>query len=120
MPRSTRISQSGLQRENDPPLLILLSLASGPKHGHALINDIETLVDVRLGPGTLYGAITRLEQEGLIEALPPEARRRPYRITELGLASLSQVLDSMEATVTLGRTRLANRKTDRRIRVGLA
>src|SRR5436305_1120262 len=55
----------GLRRENDPPLLILVSLADGPKHGHALARDIEGFADVTLGPGALYGAITRLEERGL-------------------------------------------------------
>jgi DNA-binding PadR family transcriptional regulator len=57
----------GLRRANDPPLLILISLAEGPKHGHALAKDIEDFAKVKLGPGALYGAITRLEERGLIE-----------------------------------------------------
>ena len=65
------MAPSGLRRPNDPPLLILVSLADGPKHGHALAKDIENFADVRLGPGALYGAITRLVERGLIE--PPAA-----------------------------------------------
>src|ERR1700743_2309148 len=65
---------------SDPPLLVLASLASGPKHGHAMIEDIVRLCGNRLGPGTLYGAIGRLEQQGWIEPLPVEERRQPYRI----------------------------------------
>ena len=42
-------------KENDPPVLILTSLASGPKHGYALLQDIEAFAGVTLGPGTLYG-----------------------------------------------------------------
>lgn len=57
----------------------LASLADGPKHWHAMIEDISTLCGTRLGPGTLYGAIKRLEAEGLIGTLPPEERRRPCR-----------------------------------------
>ena len=49
-----------------------------------MIEDIVELCGTRLGPGTLYGAITRLEKERLIESLPPEDRRRPYRITPKG------------------------------------
>jgi Transcriptional regulator PadR-like family len=56
------MSPSGLRRPNDPPLLILVSLADGPKHGHALAKDIEDFAGVRLGPGALYGAITRLDE----------------------------------------------------------
>ena len=46
--------------------------------------DIADFAGVRLGPGTLYGAISRLESEGLIEAIAPEGRRRPYRLTDRG------------------------------------
>ena len=69
--RSTR-RVAYLQRDveaghySDPPLLVLASLASGPKHGHAMVEDIESLCGTRLGPGTLYGAIARLEQQGWI------------------------------------------------------
>src|ERR1017187_7767468 len=71
---------------SDPPLLVLTSLASGPKHGHAMIEDIASLCGTRLGPGTLYGAIGRLEQQGWIEPLPAEERRQPYRIRQMDRA----------------------------------
>src|ERR1700733_7982464 len=96
MPRIRRISKEGLRRENDPLLLVLISLTTGSKHGHALIDDIEQFARLRFGPGTLYGAIGRLEQSRLIEALEPEGRRRPYRVTGAGVRSLRAVLDSME------------------------
>ena len=47
---------------SDPTLLVLASLAEGDKHGYAMMEDIERFAGVRLGPGTLYGAITRLEE----------------------------------------------------------
>ena len=65
------------ERSNDPGLLVLTSLADGPKHGYAITADVEEFAGVRLGPGTLYGALARLESKGLIEALPAEDRRRP-------------------------------------------
>jgi DNA-binding PadR family transcriptional regulator len=71
---------AGSGREHDPPVLILTSLASGPKHGYALLLDIEEFAGVRLGPGTLYGAIGRLERRGLIQAIRPAGRTRPYRL----------------------------------------
>ena len=74
-------SDDGSGHYSDPPLLVLASLAAGPKHGHAMIEDIASMCGTRLGPGTLYGAIARLEQQGWIEPLPAEDRRRPYRIT---------------------------------------
>src|SRR6266852_9261978 len=81
---------------SDPPLLVLASLASGPKHGHAMIEDIASICGTRLGPGTLYGAIGRLERSGWIEPLPPEARRQPYRITVDGLRVLRAKLSTLQ------------------------
>ena len=92
---------------SDPPLLVLASLANGPKHGHAMIADIARLCGSRLGPGTLYGAIARLEQRGWIEPLPPEERRRPYRITSLGLSVLQAKLTTLRQFTRTGLRRLA-------------
>src|SRR5207249_3802095 len=72
---------SDLGRFSEPALLVLISLAGGPKHGYAMIEDIATIGGSRLGPGTLYGAIARLEKLGLIEPLLPTDRRRPYRLS---------------------------------------
>jgi DNA-binding PadR family transcriptional regulator len=91
---------------NEPPLLILSSLASGPKHGHALAQDIEGFAGVRLGPGTLYGAITRLDERGLIEPLPSEDRRRPYRMTAAGEAVLADSIRQMRRIADVGDRRL--------------
>jgi DNA-binding PadR family transcriptional regulator len=91
---------------SDPPLLVLASLAGGPKHGHSMIQDIERLCGTRLGPGTLYGAITRLEQQGWIEPLPAEDRRRPYRITAKGLKVLRAKLTTLEHFAKAGLRRL--------------
>ncbi len=94
-------------RFSDPALLILASLAGSEKHGYAMMEDIEAMTGVHLGPGTLYGALSRLEQSGLIEALPADERRRPYRLTAQGAAFLRQSLDSLEKFVSLGLKRLA-------------
>lgn len=104
---------------NDPPVLILTSLASGPKHGYALAQDIEQFAGVQLGPGTLYGAIARLEERGLIEPVGAEARRRPYRLTAAGDEVLSEALARLRAVVDEGTTRLAKarRQPQRRARV---
>ena len=77
-----------LDRCLDPPLLVLTSLAGGPKHGYAIAQDVAETLGVRLSPGTLYGVITRLEERGYIEPLRAEDRRRPYRITAAGAAEL--------------------------------
>jgi DNA-binding PadR family transcriptional regulator len=91
---------------SDPPLLVLASLASGPKHGHAMIEDIAGLCGTRMGPGTLYGAIARLEQMGWIEPLPPGERRRPYRITAEGLKVLRAKLKTLQHFTKAGLRRL--------------
>jgi DNA-binding PadR family transcriptional regulator len=95
------------QRTNDPPILILTSLAGGPKHGHALFKDIEGFAGVVLGPGALYGAITRLEERGLIEPLESDDRRRPYRISATGSAYLSEAVSEMQRLADEGARRLA-------------
>ena len=95
------------QRTNDPPILILTSLAGGPKHGHALSRDIEGFAGVVLGPGALYGAITRLEERGLIEPLASDDRRRPYRISATGSAYLSEAVGEMQRLADEGARRLA-------------
>ena len=97
---------SGLRRENDPPLLILISLAEGPKHGHALAKDIEGFAGVTLGPGALYGAITRLEERGLIEPVGSDDRRRPYQITSEGSAALAEALADLRRVTSVGLARL--------------
>ena len=91
---------------SDPPMLVLASLASGPKHGHAMIEDIASLCGTRLGPGTLYGAIARLEQQGWIEPLRAEERRRPYRITGEGLKVLRAKLATLQQFTKAGLRRL--------------
>jgi len=91
---------------SDPPLLVLASLASGPKHGHSMIEDIERLCGTRLGPGTLYGAINRLEKQGWIEPLPAEERRQPYRITAQGLQVLRAKLTTLQQFAGSGLKRL--------------
>ncbi|MEY4093879.1 MAG: hypothetical protein RLZZ53_1078 [Acidobacteriota bacterium] len=98
---------ASLGRFSEPALHILISLADGPKHGYAITQDIETLTGQKPGPGTLYGAIARLEARKWIEALPVEERRRPYRLTASGQKVLRYRLDSMRVIARIGRARLA-------------
>ncbi|HLK55219.1 MAG TPA: PadR family transcriptional regulator [Chthonomonadaceae bacterium] len=96
---------SDFGRFTDPSLLILISLADGPKHGYAITEDIAQFFGLRLGPGTLYGALSRLEAHGLIAPLPPEERRRPYRLTAAGATALKDQLHSLETITAVGRRR---------------
>lgn len=87
-------------------VLILTSLAGGPKHGYGLIKDIEQFAGVRLGPGTLYGVLARLEQAGLVKALPSEGRRYPYQVTPAGMAALAERLIRDERISKVGLERM--------------
>jgi DNA-binding PadR family transcriptional regulator len=95
-----------LGRFTDPALLILSSLAGGPKHGYAMMDDIQQFSGTLLEPGTLYGALGRLEQRGWIEPLQSEERRRPYRITAVGVLALKEQLATMDRIVATGQQRL--------------
>jgi len=94
-------------RFTDPALMILSSLADGDKHGYAIIQDVAELSGSRMGPGTLYGALARLEQRGLIESTEPEGRRRPYRLTEAGRNQLGRQLAGIDEFVQVSLKRLA-------------
>ena len=100
------MTRDSIRGSSDRSVLVLTSLAGSPKHGYALIKDIEEFAGVSLGPGALYGAITRLEERGLIEALESEDRRRPYRITGAGAAALVEVVRDMHQIADVGATRL--------------
>ena len=91
---------------SDPTLLVLASLSNGDKHGYAIMEDVEAFAGVRLGPGTLYGAIARLEQRGLIRPVKSESRRQPYRITAQGIEYLKAELATLHQVVRTGNQRL--------------
>ncbi len=95
-----------LGRFAEPSLYILVSLSGGPKHGYAIMTDVEAISGSPMGPGTLYGALARLEKRGLIEALEPEDRRRPYRLTGLGATTLKVQLDGLAGFARTGLERL--------------
>ena len=106
MPRKTFHNPGSPIRTNEPGVLILTSLASGTKHGYALAKDIEGFAGVVLGPGTVYGAITRLEERGLIEPTTDDARRRPYRITAVGRTALAAAVHDLRVIADEGAARL--------------
>ena len=101
-------SLAGLGRFSEPALYVLISLADGPKHGYAMTADIEAISGQRLGAGTLYGALARLEARNWIEPLPADDRRRPYRLTADGARVLRHRLEQLRTVGRVGRARLAD------------
>ena len=100
--------EGGLARFGEPGVLVLISLSDGAKHGYAITADVLEQTGVRLGPGTLYGALSKLEERDLVTALPAEDRRRPYEITEAGRSALAAQLATWSRVVATGRARLAS------------
>lgn len=87
---------------NDAQTLVLCALAQGPLHGYAINAAIEELTGTRLGPGSLYGALTRLEAKGLVESLDEVDRARPVRLTAEGRRVLEAELRSMARVAAAG------------------
>lgn len=100
------VTTQGVVAMQDPTILILASLADGDKHGYAIMEDIQVFAGIRLGPGTLYGAISRLEARGWIRAVKSEARRQPYRITAEGCQHLKEQLALLQQVVRTGNRRM--------------
>lgn len=90
----------------DPTLLVLASLADGEKHGYSMMEDIQAFAGIRLGPGTLYGAITRLEQRGWIEPVESEDRRQPYRLSRAGREYLKEQVAGLDRILETAQRRL--------------
>jgi DNA-binding PadR family transcriptional regulator len=91
----------------DRSVLVLTSLAGGDRHGYALIKDLESFSGVALSPGTLYGALAKLEHDGYVERLAAEDRRHPYRLTPAGRAALAERLAESARIANLGLARIA-------------
>jgi DNA-binding PadR family transcriptional regulator len=96
---------------SEPVLLILLSLAAEPRHGYALMRDIETLSGgrVRLSTGTLYGALRRLLEDAWIERFAQEdtsREKQAYMLTAVGRRQLQWELDRMRQLTRAASARL--------------
>jgi DNA-binding PadR family transcriptional regulator len=99
----------------EPVFLILTSLADQPRHGYALMKDIETLSNgrVRLSTGTLYGALRRLLEDAWIERFEQEdtsREKQAYRLTPAGLAQLRLELDRMKQLARMAAARLRTKE----------
>ena len=93
-------------RISDPALLVLTSLAEGPKHGYAIMADILAFAGVKLGPGTLYGTIQRLEERKLLQPVQSDDRRQPYELTPDGQRHIREQLRMLQSVTQLGFQRL--------------
>lgn len=87
--------------------MVLASLADGPKHGYAIIQDLLGSTGITIGPGTLYAILPRLETHGLIEPLAAQGRRRPYRLTSLGAEALHREATEMQTIARMSLRRLS-------------
>jgi DNA-binding PadR family transcriptional regulator len=101
------MTRDSIRGSSDRSILILTSLADWPKHGYALIKDIEDFAGVTLGAGTLYGALAKLDRDGLVEALQAGDRRRPYQITAAGREELRARLLQASRIAEVGLRRIA-------------
>ena len=101
------MTRDSIRGSSDRSVLILTSLADSPKHGYALVKDIEDFAGVKLGAGTLYGALAALEKAGLVAALPEQDRRRPYQITPAGREQLRERLSEAARIAAIGLGRIA-------------
>ena len=99
------------RRLTEPVLLILMSLADQPRHGYALMKDIESLSQgrVRLSTGTLYGALHRLLENRSIERFEQQdtsREKQAYRLTVVGRRQLEMELDRLRQLTRAGMSRL--------------
>jgi DNA-binding PadR family transcriptional regulator len=106
---------TGHPQWRDPGLLVMGSLSSGPKHGYAITQDVNATLGIALGPGTLYGALARLEERRLIEPLAGDERRRPYRLTATGMRVLSEQAAGMERFAAVAKANLTKLKPNRTV-----
>jgi DNA-binding PadR family transcriptional regulator len=100
---------------SEPVLLILMSLAGQPRHGYALMKDVETLSNgrVRLSTGTLYGALRRLLEEGWIERFEQEdtsREKQAYQLTRAGLRQLEMEVERLKQLTRAATARLRTRE----------
>ena len=104
----------------EPTFYILLSLALEKKHGYAILKDVTALSDgkIRLSTSTLYGALGRLLDQGLIERVPSEEEentgpglpRKAYILSQTGRRILEAEANRMQALVTTARLRLGGER----------
>jgi DNA-binding PadR family transcriptional regulator len=100
----------------EPVLLILLSLAEQPRHGYAILQDVQEMSEgrVTLSTGTLYGALRRLLDDGWIERFDQEDNsrgRQAYRLTPGGRRNLQQEVSRLKQLTRVASLRVARKET---------
>ncbi|GAA2560666.1 hypothetical protein GCM10010435_35210 [Winogradskya consettensis] len=99
----------------EPTFLILTALAAQPLHGYGVIQSVTDLSagDVKLRPGTLYGALDRLAEQGMIEVDREEAiegrLRRYYRLSETGATTLQEQATRLHRNAAAAESQLGKR-----------
>lgn len=86
---------------------ILLAIADGHAHGYAIGQAVEESSGLRMGPGTIYGSLQRMERDGLVAELedPTDDRRKPYALTDAGLRALEAEAARIDRLAALARSR---------------
>ena len=99
----------------EPTFLVLTALADGPLHGYGVIQEVSALSqgETVLGAGTLYGALDRLAEQGLVEVDREEAvdgrLRRYYRLTDEGAQTLAAEVARLQRNTSAAEARLRRR-----------
>ena len=90
---------------------IMVALADQPKHGYAIMKDIQDLGGFSMRPGTLYAALARMQRAHLVEEIQTsDYRRRPFQLTAVGKSRLEADLKMLAALASTGLRRLKQRK----------
>jgi DNA-binding PadR family transcriptional regulator len=86
---------------------ILLAIADGHTHGYAIGQAVEEVSGLRMGPGTIYGSLQRMERDGLVEEVedPDDDRRKPFVLTAEGRRALEAEALRIDRLAALARSR---------------
>jgi len=93
---------ASLGRFARPAQQIVTVLAAGPRTPSLIRHDIAARCGTDIGPGTLFGALSRLERRGVVELVPADVAPRAYRLTALGATTLEAELDALSRSRTPG------------------
>src|ERR1700722_15275565 len=99
----------------DAAVWIMVGLAEEPKHGYAIMKDIEALGGFSMRPGTLYAALARMERAGLVQEIQNDDYRRcPFKLPPAGRTRLAAYLQVLAALASTGLRRLNKRNSPKK------